>query len=250
MNPAQGWEIVSGGATARVDRQLRSTQVVKLQYPDCFDPDLTRCELQREFDIYQILPKHPRLLQLCPGSTPQRLILPYLPNGTLQDRLENHEAPLNDEQRALLGTDAAEAVAVLHENQVVHGDLQPRNFMLTDENRLCLIDFAGSTLRNDKGTAIESVRYFLPRPIEDLPSVRTDLFALGSVLYAIFSGRAPYADKSDEEVVRLFGARQFPSTDDILCGNEVRGCWTGSYCSAKQIFEDLTAYCAELQDQN
>ncbi|KAK3073491.1 hypothetical protein LTR53_004925 [Teratosphaeriaceae sp. CCFEE 6253] len=244
--PPPGWEIIGGGCTARVERRFDSDEVVKLKYSDCPNPDCSRRELEREYAIYQRLPPHPRLLTLLPGSTPQRLVLPYLPNGTLSARLTDPDAaPLTIAQRLQLATDAAEGVAVLHAHGVMHSDLQPSNFRFDGEHRLRVIDFAGLQLDGEQGTAMESTRYFLPRSYDEPSTPRTDLFALGSVLYAIFSGRAPYANQEDDEVTRLFSEGDFPTTGVWVGGEVITRCWTGDYAAASEAHRALADLLAE-----
>ncbi|KAI5359947.1 Putative protein kinase [Septoria linicola] len=245
----EGWEIVSGGSTARVEKQLNNDEeVVKLQYPNCHDPDLTGRELQREYDIYRKLPRHPRLLSLLHDSSPSRLVLPYLPGGTLEARLKTNTEPLSRQQRLQLAADAAEAVAVLHANAVIHGDIQLRNFMLDEEGRLIIIDFAGSTLDGQQGTALEGTRYFLPRQPEDPSTVRTDIFALGTVLYAILAGQELHEGQSEKAIAELLGNQDFPYTDDVPCGCTISDCWSGRCASAEQAYQAISRnlkHCSE-----
>ncbi|KAK3066929.1 hypothetical protein LTR53_016503 [Teratosphaeriaceae sp. CCFEE 6253] len=137
--PPPGWEIIGGGCTARVERRFDSDEVVKLKYSDCPNPDCSRRDTERVYAIYQRLPPHPRLLTLLPGSTAQRLVLPYLADGTLRARLDDPDAASLDTRCLQRAADAAEGVAVLHAHGVMHRYLQPSNFMLDDEQRLRVV---------------------------------------------------------------------------------------------------------------
>ena len=112
--------------------------------------------------------------------------------------------------------------------------------MLDHEHRLCVIDLAGSALKGQEPLAIESMRYFLPRAWEEPSTVRTDIFALGSVIYAIFSGQAPYKDKTNEEVTALYTEGVFPPTDMFVGGEVITQCWTGVIVSADQAHHALS----------
>ncbi|KAK6434594.1 hypothetical protein LTR95_009223 [Oleoguttula sp. CCFEE 5521] len=233
-----GWHMVSAGTSGMIDREHGSDQVVKRQY-DMNNSDSV-ADLQREYNIYSVLPQHERLLHLLPGSTPERLIFPYLSGGTLREHLEA-KASLTTERRLQLAADAAEALSVLHAHGVVHCDISLSNYLLDDKVRLYLTDFAGSKLQDHEGSAAESARYFLPRPI-DAPATRpTDVFALGSVGYAIVTGRPPYADKADEEVEELYVKSMFPKVDEILFGDIIQWCWTGDQDSAKDVHYAIEA---------
>jgi serine/threonine protein kinase len=243
--PPPGWEIISGGSTARVEWEIGRDEVVKVLYPKSEDAENEALALQREFEIYKKLPKHARLLTLLDGSTPRRLVFPYLTNGTLHDRIFSDGPPLEPRQRLQLAADAAEGVGLLHAHDVVHCDIGPRNFMFDDEHRLRVIDFAGSGVDGQKGFAIESARYFLPRPWTDICSFRTDIFALGSLLYTILTGVPPYKDKTEEEVEQLYSIHVFPATIDIPCGEVISGCWNGLYSTAGEVYD---AICTALKD--
>lgn len=230
-------EVIAGGTTGLIKLRDGHAFVEKVPYPDSRDTHLSIRDLQREYNAYQRLPPHPRLLPLHPDSTPQKLILPYLRHGCLHHFLRTVPGP-SSTQRLQFASDAAEALSLLHESGIVHGDVNSWNFLVDDEFRLCVIDFSGSTVDGLNGSAFEGVRYCLPRSIEDLSTVRTDLFALGSLIYEIVTGREPFADVLDREVEELFGKGEFPETRSLRLGWVMRGCWRGGYGSARLVFED------------
>lgn len=65
--------------------------------------------------------------------------------------------------------------------------------------------------------------------------VKSDLFALGSTLYEIMTGRSPYEETPSDEVERLYEAQQFPDVTSIPCGELIRRCWRGEANSAHEI---------------
>lgn len=238
-------KVISGGATARIEREDGSDHVTKVPYPHSRDVGAIE-QLQREFDIYHILPQHPRFLRLLPGSTPTCLLLPYMPLGTLATRFSNKAfPPLDERSRLQLATDAAEAIALLHKASVIHCDIRPANFLLSQEQRLCVIDFAGSGLNGQDGTVFEDLRYCLPRPLEAPATEREDIFALGSLIYFIFKGQAPHSDKEDGDVEQLFSTGCYPSVCGLVCEDIILGCWTGALPSADQVYKALSALLAQ-----
>ncbi|KAK1087723.1 hypothetical protein LTR33_000921 [Friedmanniomyces endolithicus] len=80
-----------------------------------------------------------------------------------------------------------------------------------------------------------SARFCLPEHVDDDPSVQMDLFALGSTLYQIMTGRAPYADVSEEAVEERLVRHEFPSLLGIECGDAISKCWRGECLSALEI---------------
>jgi serine/threonine protein kinase len=262
--------VISGGSTGLVklcaDRQF----VEKVPYSDTDDDSLE--DLQREYAAYKRLPRHPRLLQLHPDSTPKKLVLQYLHRGCLHDFLRPSPYPsspgslspasppyISSWQRIQFAADAAESLDILHGVSIVHGDINTWNFLITDEFRheevghevsrheesqpsdlrLCIIDFSGSTIDAVRGSAIEGFRYWLPRAFRAPSTVRTDVFALGSLLYEIATSEEPYKTHADDEAVEHFRQGIFPPTKDVLLGNVIRACWQGEYDSARSVYEDI-----------
>jgi len=118
-----------------------------------------------------------------------------------------------------LGIPLADALAAAHEKGVVHRDLKPANVMLTKDGRLKVLDFglakfagphpdlawssAGTVDMPLSGTGmiLGTAPYMAPEQIRGEPAdARTDLFALGIVLYELASGTRPFPGKTYADV--------------------------------------------------
>ena len=86
-----------------------------------------------------------------------------------------------------------EAVAFAHRKRILHGDLKPENFILFAGNRLRLADFgiAKVARRTLNASGSGTVGYLAPEQALGKPSLRSDVFSLGLILYRMFSGSLP-----------------------------------------------------------
>ncbi len=110
--------------------------------------------------------------------------------------------------RALeIAVDVCSALKHAHDLGIIHRDLKPANVMLTESGQIKLTDFGiaklfGSSDVTAAGSVLGTADYMPPEQAEGKPvTVRSDLYALGSLLYAMISGRSPHAAKSTPEVL-------------------------------------------------
>ena len=132
------------------------------------------------------------------------LALEYFPCGSLRDRLKN---PVSEADALNYARQIGEALQVLHNAHVVHRDLKPSNLMLTNDNRVILIDFGSACIQLE---AVDMSRsdlctgtpyYVCPEQIDDRdPDGRGDLYSLGVVLFEMLAGKLPYVGNTLSEI--------------------------------------------------
>lgn len=128
-----------------------------------------------------------------------------LVDGTsLQERLET-EGPLNPEQALELTWQIASALDHLHQREIVHRDLKPANILLTPGGLAKLTDFGIARPDEPSETQETAVfgtpQYMAPEQIQGLPTdSRTDVFALGVLLYEMLLGSKPFRGTTVAEV--------------------------------------------------
>src|SRR4051794_41425278 len=103
----------------------------------------------------------------------------------------------------------AEALDAAHERGLVHRDVKPANVLLTQSDHAYLTDFGlikrvgeGVTQLSRPGGWVGTLGYVAPEQIRgERVDARSDVYALGAVLYHALTGRAPYAADSDEAMM-------------------------------------------------
>jgi serine/threonine protein kinase len=131
------------------------------------------------------------------------LVMPYLPQGSLQDVLVRRGA-LSVEEAYRYIKQAAIALDYSHSLNVIHRDLKPPNFLLHTDGRLMLTDFGIARIKSSHGhsdwttltdqrTFIGTPGYIAPETIRGEPvDHRADIYALGIVLHQMLSGDIPF----------------------------------------------------------
>jgi serine/threonine protein kinase len=135
------------------------------------------------------------------------LAMPFLRGEALDARLTRGPLPIHDCMR--IGSEIAEGLAAIHERGLVHRDIKPANVWLEAPNgRVKILDFGLARSRADAaltqdGTLVGSPAFMSPEQARRLPvDARSDLFALGVVMYAMAAGKLPF-DGDDALAVLL-----------------------------------------------
>jgi len=155
------------------------------------------------------------------------LAMEYIPGVTLGQNLQPGGLPEREVVR--LGRQAAEALEAAHEQSLIHRDLKPGNIMVTPKGLVKLLDFGLAKLLRPAGPADKTLTfagsesfsgtlaYMAPEQLEGRPSdQRTDIHAMGIILYELATGQRLYAQEAPSQVVEAILHRkpEFPSTRD------------------------------------
>jgi len=146
------------------------------------------------------------------------LVMELLEGQTLADRLERGALPLD--QVLKVGVEIADALEKAHKRGIVHRDLKPGNVMLT-RSGVKLLDFGlakslapgreegitslpteAARPLTEKGTVMGTFQYMSPEQLEGKEAdPRTDIFALGCVLYEMATGRKAFGGASRASLI-------------------------------------------------
>ncbi|QDT05245.1 Serine/threonine-protein kinase PknB [Rubripirellula lacrimiformis] len=126
------------------------------------------------------------------------LVMPLVEGGNLQQRIDA-EGPLELADVLRIGAEVAEGLAAAHHQGVIHRDIKPANLLVEAGNGRTLIsDFGLARALNDasltcSGMIAGTPQYMSPEQARGEPlDPRSDLFSLGSVLYALATARPPF----------------------------------------------------------
>jgi serine/threonine protein kinase len=128
------------------------------------------------------------------------VVMRYLPGGTLAQRLKRFGLPSLADTADLLNQ-IASALDYAHKNGVVHRDIKPANILLDEDGRAYLADFGIARLLNTAGTTITTgigtPAYMAPEQFTGgTIEPRTDIYALGVMLYVMTVGKLPFESDS------------------------------------------------------
>src|SRR5262245_16627734 len=129
------------------------------------------------------------------------IVLEYVPGTTLAQRIA--AGPLPESVALDFGMQLVDGLAAVHEAGLVHCDVTPRNIRLTPDGRLKLLDFGlsrhvrnrpdGTTSSGSLGGAFGTPPYMAPEMLEEGRfDARVDIYAAGTVLYEMATGRRPF----------------------------------------------------------
>ncbi len=159
--------------------------------------------LARFFQEARIAAKllHPGIVVTHDAATDERTSVPFIAmelvsGGSLSDRLERL-GRLTWEDASRLVVLLARALDYAHREGVVHRDVKPANVLLTPDGVPKIADFGIAKLQDahltQTGAVIGTPYYMSPEQLEaDEVDGRSDLFSLGSLFYAVLSGRPPF----------------------------------------------------------
>jgi serine/threonine-protein kinase len=204
---------VGEGATAVVyrawDRELKRFVAIKVLREHANLSDIARQRFRREAATAAGL-AHPHLVQVHDaGEAGGKLyiVMELVEGKPLSDLLADRKCTETDLIRIL--EKAARGVAVAHEKGIIHRDLKPANILVTKEGEPKVGDFGLAHLADSKteltrtGTTLGTPLYMAPEQVEGRPkdmTARTDVYALGGILYEILTTKTPHQGETLAEI--------------------------------------------------
>jgi tetratricopeptide (TPR) repeat protein/class 3 adenylate cyclase len=190
------------------------------------------------------------------------LVMEDIPGVSLEERI--HTGPLPVAEVLSLANQICEGLAAAHERGIIHRDLKPGNMCLTPDGRLKILDFGlaeRAAAPSQVGVTVTAtqvqemsgtVPYMAPEQLQGQPAdPRSDLWAVGAVLYELSCGRRPFPG-NDSTAIAADIIHKRPATPrslrpEIPVGLEqvILKCLekdpSNRYVSAREVLEDLEA---------
>jgi eukaryotic-like serine/threonine-protein kinase len=244
------------------DLNLGREVAIKVLPPGALQDENARNRFRREAELLGKL-NHPNIATVYDFERQHDsdfLVMEYIRGETLSDRL--CAGPLPEKEVLRLGLQLADGIGAAHEQGVIHRDLKPGNLRVTSEGWLKILDFGLARAINPASennaaqtathtTAVEgTLRYMAPEQLRGQTiDGRTDVYAVGSILYEMTTGQVPFDEKLSTALVEAIlhqpprPPRQLNSSISLRLEDMILKCMEKDsgkrYQSAKELAVDL-----------
>ncbi len=191
----------------RHDRQV----ALKVLHPE-LAASLGSERFQREVKLAARL-QHPHVLTVFDSGEAAGYLwftMPFVEGESLRDRL-TRETQLPVDEAVRIAIEAARGLEYAHQHGVIHRDIKPENILLTRDGSTLVADFGiaralsgseGQSL-TETGLAVGTPQYMSPEQAsgERTLDPRTDIYALGTLLYEMLAGEPPFTGPTAQAVI-------------------------------------------------
>jgi serine/threonine-protein kinase len=199
--------------------KFRRTVAVKVLTMSATD-EVARARFDRECQAMGLLSDHPNIVTVYDSGYTEAgrpyLVMAYLPQGTLADRL-GRDGVIAAAEVSALGVTLAEALHAAHQAGVLHRDVKPSNILVSNFGAPQLADFgiarlADATVRSLTGFAF-SPAYAAPEVLAGHePTAASDVYSLAASLYELLVGRPAFFERDEDN---LFAVMARVATDPV-----------------------------------
>lgn len=167
-----------------------------------------KLEFNQEFRIMEELSNHPLVCELIKFDKENNLaVIKYINGLNLKDAIKNKKLKFNIKLKII--KQIAEVMSFMHKQQIIHGDIHAKQFMLDSDNNIHLIDFGFSLKTNSKKIQLikrGGVHYYLepenitPNAFRSVssykPSFRSEVYRIGALIYFLIYEEYPFSSFS------------------------------------------------------
>jgi serine/threonine-protein kinase len=204
-----------------IDRTLKRTVAIKILHKHLSDYQEARDRFEREAQAVAKL-RHENILEIFDYSAAEAaeaagssyIVTEFIDGQTLKQFIT--ERPIGyPEVGAMVILQVCRALAHAHGAGILHRDIKPENIMIRSDGVVKLMDFGISHMVDLErltvtGQLLGSPAYMAPEHVEGRPlDFRTDVFAVGIVLYQLAVGKLPFEGKNPHEVLKRIAECKF-----------------------------------------
>ena len=200
-------EILGEGGMAFVykarDMQLERFVAIKTLKPNYVNQETFVDRFKREAKTAANL-NHPNIVQIFDWGIEDEpyFVMEHIEGNTLTSIIsKNRTISLSD--ILFIGAQVSSGLHAAHQKGLVHRDIKPGNIMITPDGKVKVTDFGIVSLQNEEsditktGSILGTASYISPEQAQGKPvSIESDLYSLGTVLYELITGKAPFSGDS------------------------------------------------------
>jgi beta-lactam-binding protein with PASTA domain len=205
------------------DRLLDRRVAIKILHAEYAADDAFVARFRREAQAAANL-NHPNIVDIYDWGLDEGvyfMVMELIHGQNLRELLRT-EGALDPRRAAEIATAVAAALAAAHERGLVHRDIKPANVLLTPEGDAKVTDFGIARAWDDSdqltrtGAVIGTATYFSPEQAQGLTADgRSDLYALGVVMYELLTGVPPFVGESPVSVAYQHVREFAPPPSDL-----------------------------------
>jgi serine/threonine-protein kinase len=247
---SEAYEAIDERTQARVVLKLPSLAIIG--DPQTFERFRREMAIARRLDH----PNVQRSLDVGENRSRPYLVLEYVEGETLRQSLRGR-LPLSVDEAVGYGTQLAGALAHAHAHGIAHRDLKPENVLVTTDGQLKLFDFGIALMAGARRVTwrylndrLGTPDYMAPEQIEGKRGdQRTDVYALGVMLYEFLAGQVPFVGDNalavmsqtvhDAPVPLHERNRAVPPPLEAVVHKAIRKAPEERYQSAEKMLHDL-----------
>ncbi len=202
---------------------FRRTVAVKVLNAACLD-DLSIERFWRECQAMGLSSGHPNIVTALDAgfldSGQAYVVMPYMPAGSLADRVRR-DGPMPWAEASIVAVKLAGALHAAHDSGVIHSDMKPANVLVSEYGEPKLADFGIARISgaSDTGPGVvtASLAFAPPEVIEGKrPTVRSDIYSLGTTIYYLLSGHAPFRVCGETSVAAILSRILNDEPQDVV----------------------------------
>ena len=192
------------------------------------------------------------------------LVMEFIQGEDLKHHLDRGVRFQLDQSIAII-RDLLSALDYAHRQNVIHRDVKPANLLLEASGRVKLTDFGVARIQDSnevtrtQGSIVGTLKYMAPEQVQGHSiDARTDLFAVGVVLYQLLTGRRPFDDENDFAIMhQIIGKNpeppssinpQLPKTLDDVLAKALAKSRSDRFATARDFALALQSACRRATD--